>query len=223
MFKNIQSFYQWIETVSTAILGLFSGFLINEIQVDFTRKWILIVIAVALIVIAEKLIHLFFISLINNSIKVRKIILRSHFIEGKWLGVLRNTGNNSDVLGYSSLTILHQESSYEVLGKIFYPSKGQFVGGFRSNNSRYLNEEREFTYYFEGFNQHDKKSDTIIGKASLSVTLIDSFPKEMMGSMVDTKNMSELNLELYRIDDELLKKHNPDKKDGIKKIITELF
>lgn len=33
MFKNIESFYQWVEPIFTAILGFASGYFIHEIQV----------------------------------------------------------------------------------------------------------------------------------------------------------------------------------------------
>lgn len=220
MFKNIESFYKWVETISTAILGLLSGYLIHEIEKG--KKWLMVVIAVLAIVMAEKLLNMTFSKIINSSQKLRRSILRGHFIEGKWLGVVRNTGDSSDVYGYSFVTIMYSDKGYEVMGKIFNPNTNEFNGGFRSSDSHYYNEERLFTYYFEGFNQHDNMSDEIIGKAKLNVTQMNPIPTEFMGTIADTKNKKELNLELYKIKPELLDKHDPSTKNGLKSIITEM-
>lgn len=222
MFKNIESFYKWVETISTAILGLLSGYLIHEIEIEEGRKWLIVVIAVLAIVMAEKLLHMLFSSVINSSKRLRKSILRSHYIEGKWLGVVRNTGENSNIFGYSYVTIRYSDKGYEVMGKIFNPKTSEFNGGFRSSDSHYYNEERLFTYYFEGFNQHDNSASEIIGKAKVNVTQMNPYPTEFMGTIADTKNMKELNLELYKIEEDLIEKYNPSTKKGLKKIIEEM-
>jgi hypothetical protein len=108
------------------------------------------------------------------------------------------------------------------MGKIYNPKTNEFNGGFRSSDSHYYNEERLFTYYFEGFNQHDNMSDEIIGKAKLNVTQMDPFPTEFMGTIADTKNMKVLNLELYKIKTELIEQYDPSTKKGLKKIIEEM-
>jgi hypothetical protein len=220
MFKNIESFYKWVETISTAILGLLSGYLIHEIEKG--KKWLMVIVAVLAIVMAEKLLHITFRKIINSSQKLRKSILRGHFIEGKWLGIVRNTGENSEILAYSFVTIMHSDTGYEVMGKIFNPITNEFNGGFRSSDSHYYNEERLFTYYFEGFNQHDNKSDEIIGKAKLNVTQMDIIPIEFMGTIADTKNKKELKLELYKIKPTVLEQNDPTSKKGLKAIIDEM-
>jgi len=222
MFKNIESFYKWVETISTAILGLLSGYLIHEIEIEKGKKWLMVVIAVLAIVMTEKLLHITFSKIINSSQKLRRSILRGHFIEGKWLGIVRNTGDNSEIYGYSFVTIMYNDKGYEVMGKIFNPMTNEFNGGFRSSDSHYYNEERLFTYYFEGFNQHDNKSDEIIGKAKLNVTQIDTIPTEFMGTIADTKNKQELNLELYKIKPTTLEQNDPTTKKGLKMIIDEM-
>ncbi|GEM_PF-5456314 len=223
MFKNINSFYQWVETISTAILGLASGFFINEIELENQHTWLLIIMAVLFIVMSERLLHLLFSKIINSSHRLRRAILRGHFIEGKWLGVVRNTGKNSKIYGYSLVHIVHSDKSYEVLGKIFNPETQEFNGGFRSSDSHYYSDERLFTYYFEGFNQHDNSSSEIIGKAKVNVTQMDFSPTEMMGTIADTKNKYELNLELYKIKPELLEKYDPTHKKGFAQLVKEMI
>jgi hypothetical protein len=222
MFSNIKSFYNWVETISTAILGLFSGYLIHEIEIEKGRKWLIVVLAVLAIVMAEKLLHMIFSKIINSSQRLRRSILRGHFIEGKWLGVVRNTGESSDIYGYSYVTIMYSDKGYEVMGKIFNPKTNEFNGGFRSSDSHYYNEERLFTYYFEGFNQHDNMSDEIIGKVKLNVTQMNPIPTEFMGTITDTKNKKELNIELYKIRTKLHEEHDATTKKGLKKIIEEM-
>lgn len=222
MFKNIENFYNWIETVITAILGVTSGLIIYEIQLERSHKWLIAIIAVILIVLAEKILHLIFSKIVNNSQWLRRTLLREHYIEGKWLGTVYNTGENSEVYGYSIVTIIYTDKGYEVLGKIFDPKSDQFNGGFKSSDSHYYSEERIFSYFFTGFNQFDGSSRDIVGRTRLEVTQRNPIPSEFMGTIFDTKNKHELNLTIAKIDESDLIDCNINTKVGLKQLLNKM-
>jgi hypothetical protein len=223
MFKNIENFYNWIETIITAILGVSSGLIIYEIQAEKGHKWIIALVAVVLIVLAEKILHIIFSKVVNNSQRLRRTLLREHYIEGKWLGTVYNTGETSEIYGYSIVTIIYTDKGYEVLGRIFDPKTDQFNGGFKSSDSHYYSEERIFSYFFTGFNQFDGSPREIVGRTRLEVTHRNPIPLEFMGTIFDTKNRHELNLTITKIEDSLLAEHNIDTKAGVKKLLEEMI
>lgn len=222
MVKKIDQLYQWIETIITAILGILSGYFIYEVQMASNHKWFLVIIAVILIVLIEKVLHMIFSKIVNSSKLLRRLVLREHFIEGKWFGKVINTGENKELYGYSIVTIDYSDQGYEVKGKVFDIHSQSFTGGFSSNDSHYYSEEQIFTYYFTGFNLYDGSSNDIVGKTHLKVVESSIFPIEFMGTVFDTKNKNELNISLLKISDDELEKFNVSTKKGFMSLIEHV-
>ena len=223
MFRKVEEIYRWFETIVTTLLGVISGYFIYEIQLEKNQKWLLAFVVVVLIVLLEKMLHLVFKTLINNSKKLRRILLREHFIEGKWLGKVINTGDSSEVYGYSLVNIVHNDGGFEVVGKVYDLKTRTFTGGFRSNDSHYYSEEQIFTYYFTGYNQYDGSSNDIVGKTRLKVIHKEPHPKEFMGTIFDTKNKNELNTTLFKIDENLIVEHDPNTESGFQFLLEEMM
>ena len=222
MVKKIEQLYRWIETVITAIIGITSGYFVYEIQIVSNHKWALVILIVGLIVLCEKLLHIIFKKVINNSIMLRKLILREHFIEGLWFGKVINTGADNETYGYSIVRIEHKDHGYEVKGKVYDLQLKTFTAGFSSSDSHYYSEEQIFIYYFTGYNLYDGSAADIIGRTNLKVIQSHKYPTEFMGTVFDTKNKHELNLSLLKISEEESMGLNVNNKEGFEKLIKKL-
>lgn len=209
MIDKINSFQNWVETISTASLGVISGYFINEILQMDEKRWLFILVLILVIILFEKALSWFLRKIISNFPNLRKLIAGHHFIEGYWVETVVNVENPDQPYGYSLIRIWFSEMKYIISGEIINKDLTDVVSNFISNYSDYRN--YTLTYYFKGINVTDKSQANIIGRGDFEFVPSDKAPIRLRGSVVDTKNHSILKVEAEKVNNELLSKYKAER------------
>lgn len=221
--NNIKSngFYHNIEALITSILGILSGYIINEITLEKSQLWLAVIGAIVLILIIERAILWLIVKIVQNSIALRKLIFSGHFIEGNWLCAIYDpaiTSNEQNLVGYSKFTISFDDDKHVVKGSIINKECTQITGAFYSSHSEYSKINKELVYIFSGDNLNLRNNLTssskkeIFGRATMKSSQERSKTKnpiQLFGHIEDTRNPNLLKTVCIKItdptiDDELI-------------------
>lgn len=197
MIERINIFQNWAGTVSAAILGVISGYFMNEIIQMREYQWFSIILLILFVIIFEKTLIFFFRRIITHSERLRKLIAENHFIEGYWIEKIVSASDAKEPYGYAFIQIQFSEMHYVVSGEIINKEKNDVISNFTSNYSDYNN--YTLVYYFKGINVADNLQSYIIGRGDYEFVPNNKMPVRFRGVIMDTKNRTTLKIEAEKM------------------------
>lgn len=219
MIEKINRIQKWVETISTATLGVISGYFINEIIKETKFQEILLLALIVFVILIEKIFDWLLKTLIANSKALRKIIAGNHYIEGYWVERVVNINNPTQPYGFALIKISFYNMQYSVSGEIINKEMTDCISNFHSNYSDYNN--FTLTYYFKAINVTDTLTNDIIGKGEFEFVAREKMPTRLRGSIIDTKNQSMLKLEAEKINSKIINKYEDITEKQVIDIVKE--
>lgn len=197
-FENYRREYK---VISATIASILTTFLIdkfaNQFKSDALAYSTIIVAVILIVLIGNYLIDY----LIDNSVKVRKLLMGKDFIEGYWYDV--SFDKTTNVIKHSVLFKIDFEKEQYVLHGVSYSSQGERIATWKSTSCTYFDR-----VLFVQYESHTELAEAFIEHGVLQMQF-ETPPNSYTGFYLDLANSVRSIISGKRVTDEELKaNHN---------------
>lgn len=221
MIEQIHKFQNNVKTVVSAIFGVLSGVSIVVLKEQKSETHlVLILIAILLVIILQKVTEWLVMKLINNSIAVRRWILGQNFIEGLWVQESFLVDKNEKTRhGYSIITIGMVDLQYHLSGIVF-DKEFELLATFHSETSTY--KDFNLNYLFSGKSQNDQQSN-VAGLGKMAFVKGNKFPQMMNGNLLESRHQDKIAFQGERIKKEFLTENELNNWKHAKQFLVQYY
>lgn len=202
MIDKIQSFKSWTQTIITSIIGVLSGLVLKNVSSFNDINILLLLITIFIIILISKFTQYILNKIIANSVKLRKLLLGKHFIEGYWIEGVIDISEVNKLESFAIIKISYIDTYYEVSGDS-YSTNGKLRGSFQSIYSDY--EKYHLRYSYKGINSEHNEAD-VIGNAEIKFSPSNKYPVRLTGNLIDNFHKERVMITAEKLDEIVVEK-----------------
>ena len=194
MIGRLNNFIDLIRTIVTSGIALSSLVFIDLLRTLFNSHLIALAVTFFLVVLVSKFFESMLINLIANSLKLRRLIMGQHFIEGYWVDkVIGEDPDKVDSVAIFQIRIYKMQ--YEVSGESLKPDGFQ-LGTFKTYISEY--EDFKLRYAYDAINSR-MPGQSIEGYGEYQFEPGKNYPIKFAGFLHDSYHLKKIGIQAEKI------------------------
>jgi hypothetical protein len=192
MVKRLDTFISWMDSIAVSAIAIATYTIRSTIQETIVNPTITMLLLIAIVVLLSRITEFLIKELVSKSRWLRRIVLGTQFIEGRWIDKVVTDGNVESI---ALLTITYSNNQFEVNGESL-DLMGDKLGAFHTYISVFDNWELKYAYHGVNIRKGDIRID---GYGEYNFVRHEKFPLSFLGFLHDSRHMKQVHVQAEKV------------------------